>query len=190
MAKAIISIATCDFEVREISDLRRVLDRSGIYIRVVDVPSWEPNGNHIFNIGGTIVTLDQDLQNALKIARDDAKGRAGAVTVDEPKAQITYLLSSMRYIILRQVDSTGCLSYTAPMAFMDGSSPPSSDATLLFLQALSLALPPAPCTPVHALPLEIQDRILEYVTEGPVEAARLGCLLGLGSPFLWQRRVD
>lgn len=124
-----------------------------------------------------------------EIARDDAKGRAEAVTVDEPKAQITYLLSSIRYIILGQVDFTGCLSYTAPMAFMDDSSPPSSDATLL-LQALSLALPPAPCTPVHALPLEIQDRILEYIIEGPVEAARLGCLLGLGSPFLWQSRVD
>jgi hypothetical protein len=42
---------------------------------------------------------------------------------------------------------------------------------------------------MHFLPLEIQDRILEYVTEGPVEATRLGCLLGLGSPFLWQKRV-
>jgi hypothetical protein len=66
------------------------------YIRVVDLPSWESYGDHVFNIGGTIVILDQDLQNGLKIVRDDAKERAEAVSVDERKGQITYLLLSIR----------------------------------------------------------------------------------------------
>ena len=54
----------------------------------------------VFNIGGTIVILDQDLQNALKIARDDAKERVEAVSINDRKAQITYLLLSIRHVIL------------------------------------------------------------------------------------------
>jgi hypothetical protein len=76
------------------------------------------------------------------------------------------------------------------MPFMNGSSPPFPDAIRLLLQALSPAFPLLAGTPVHALPLEIQDQILDHVLEGPVEAARLGCLWSLGSSFLWQRRVD
>ncbi|PMD13282.1 hypothetical protein NA56DRAFT_665668 [Hyaloscypha hepaticicola] len=142
LAKAVISIATCDFKVVEISDVRH---------------------------------LDQDLQSALKIARFDLKERAEAIIPGDRKEQKTYLLLSIRHVMLCHVDSTDKFSYTAPIPFMNGSSPPFPDAIRLLLQALSPAFPPRPGTPVHSLPLEIQDRILEHVSKGPVEAARLGC---------------
>ena len=164
--------------------------RSPPYASVVYVPSWEPYSDHVFRVGGTIVVLDQDLQSALKIARFDLKERAEAIIPGDRKEQKTYLLLSIRHVMLCHVDSTDKFSYTAPIPFMNGSSPPFPDAIRLLLQALSPAFPPPPGTPVHSLPLEIQDRILEHVSKGPVEAARLGCLWGLGSPFLWQKRVD
>lgn len=42
-------------------------------------------------------------------------------------------------------------------------------------------------TMLHTLPLEIQSRVLyKYSTiSSPVVSAKLGCELGLGSPFLW-----
>lgn len=40
-------------------------------------------------------------------------------------------------------------------------------------------------TPVHNLPVEIQDMVLKQVSVGPVEAARVGCKLALGSTFSW-----
>lgn len=72
---------------------------------------------------------------------------------------------------------------------MNGLTLPSPSAVKLLLQVLSPPWPPLR-TPIHNLPLEIQDRILEHVSEGSVEAARLGCILGLGSPFTWIRAVD
>jgi hypothetical protein len=103
--------------------------------------------------------------------------------------QRTYLLLSVRHMLVCHVDSTGTFSYTAPTTLMDGLTLPSHSAINLLLQALSPSRPPLR-TPVHNLPLEIQDRILEHVSEGPVEAARLGCVLDLGSPFTWMRAVD
>lgn len=72
---------------------------------------------------------------------------------------------------------------------MDGVTLPSPTAISLLLQALPPSRPPTQ-TPVHDVPLEIQDRILEQVSKAPIEAARLGCVLGLGSPFAWMRAFD
>lgn len=71
---------------------------------------------------------------------------------------------------------------------MNGLTPPSLSAVGLLLQ--TLLPPPSPRTVLHDLLVEIQDRILEHVSKGPIEAARLGCLLELGSPFIWIRNVD
>ena len=72
---------------------------------------------------------------------------------------------------------------------MDGLTLPSPSAINLLLQTLSPSRLPLH-TPVHNIPLEIQDRFLEHVSEGPVEAARLGCVLGIDSLFTWMRAVD
>ncbi|RDL33343.1 Uncharacterized protein BP5553_08782 [Venustampulla echinocandica] len=188
LAKAIVSIATNDFRVDEVFTKQHIDFRS-FYITVLDVPSWEPYERHLFSIGGTTVVLHQDLQTALKIAKDEARESRKVMNPSDGTEQRTYLLLSVRHMLVCHVDSTGTFSYTAPTTLMDGLTLPSPSAINLLLQALSPSRPPAH-TPVHSLPLEIQDRILERVSEGLVEAARLGCVLGLGSPFTWMRAVD
>jgi hypothetical protein len=111
LAKAIISIATCDFEVVEISDVRHLGGcRSDPYASVLYVPSWEPYSDHVFKVRGTIVILDHDLQSALAIARVDLKERAEAIIPPDCKEQTTYPLLSVRHLTLCHVDFTGKLS--------------------------------------------------------------------------------
>ena len=136
-----------------------------------------------------MVILHQDLQTALKTAKDEAKESNKLMNQGDPTEQRTYLLLSVRQMSVCHVDSTGNFLYTAPTTLMDGRTLPSPSAINLLLQALSPPRPPLR-TPVHNLPLEIQDQILKHVSAGPIEAARLGCVLGLGSPYTWMRAVD
>jgi hypothetical protein len=189
LAKAVVSIATYDFRVCELSMMLPSTFCISMGSTVHQVPFWEPYERHLFSIGGTTVVLHQDLQTALKIAREEAKESSKVRTPSDRTEQRTYLLLSVRHMLVCHVDSAGTFSYTAPVTFMDGLTQPSPSAINLLLQALSPSRP-QPRTPVHNLPLEIQDQILQHVSEGPVEAARLGCVLGLGSPFTWMRAVD
>ncbi|PMD40803.1 hypothetical protein L207DRAFT_566184 [Hyaloscypha variabilis F] len=166
-AKAIVSIAMFDFQVQEISTSQHISFRN-YYVSVLDLPSWEPCESHILRLGGTTIVLDQNLWSALKIAKDDAK---------PPRDANGRADSSKHHRI-------------PPTVLLDGLSTPASDTIHLLLQALAPASRPPPRTPVHHLPLEMQDRILEQVSKGPIEAARLGCLLDLGSPFMWLRSRD
>lgn len=188
LAKAVVSIATYDFRVDEVFTRQHISFRS-FYVTVLDIPSWEPYERHLFSIGGTTIVLHQDLQTALKIAKNEAKESSKVMNPGDRTEQRTYLLLSVRHMLICHVGSTGTFSYTAPITLMDGLTLPSRSVISLLLQALSPSRPP-PRTPVHNLPFEIQDRILEHVSEGPVEAARLGCILGLGSPFTWMRPID
>jgi len=188
LAKAIVSIATCSFRVDEVSTSQHISFRSS-YVTVLDVPSWEPYEHNIISVVGTTIVLQQDLQTALKIAKDEAKERRKSMNAGDRSKPYTYLLLSVRHMLVCHVDPTGNFSYTAPTTLMDGIKPPSSTAIKLLLQALSPS-PPLPLTAIHNLPLEIQDRVLEHISEGPIEAARFGCVLSLGSPITWIRTVD
>lgn len=99
----------------------------------------------------------------------------------------TYLLFSGRDIVLCRGDGHGKRKHTAPTPLLNGVHAPPLSAIELLLQALAFAYPPPPPTRLQWLPVELQDRILEYVSEGPIEAARLGCLHEIGSPFAWVR---
>ena len=193
LASAILHIAVLDFNVAEVTgrvDLH--VNGRGPYIRNVQLPSWKPCEKHII-LGRTIVILDQDLENALALTKQHMREELESMRTGPKKSEDRpniYLLLSVRHVILCRVDRCGNLSYCAPMPFLNGVDTLNSAATTLILQALTFAFPPAPHTKIHDLPIEIQDRILEGVSEGPIEAARLGCVLGLGSPFTWMRSKD
>lgn len=188
LAKAVICIATNDFRVDELFT-RQHVNSMGYYVSVRGIPSWQPYKRCLFSIAGITVVLHQDLQTALKIAQNAAKENSKVTNPYNRIEQRTYLLLSVRHMLVCFVDSTGTLSYTAPTIFMDGFTLPSTSAVKLLLQALLPTRPPLH-TPIHDLPLEIQDGILKYTSEGSVEAARLGCVLGLGSPVTWIRTID
>jgi len=65
----------------------------------------------------------------------------------------------------------------------DGINPPSDEAIDLLLHAMQTCRSMAP---LHKLPLEVQDMILDEVSAGSIEKARMGCLLNAGSVFTWR----
>ncbi len=154
----------------------------------MDIPTWDPYERHLLSIEGTTVVLHQDLPTALAIAKCVAKESSKVIKPDNVAEQRTYLLLSVRHMLVCHVSCTGAFSYTAPTTLMDGLTPPSLSTINLLLQALSPSRPLR--RTIHNLPLEIQGKILEIVSEGPVEAPRLGCILDLGSPFTWMRAID
>lgn len=188
LAKAVISIATNSFHTQELST-RMQVDYYDRRPQVLKLPTWAPYESQSFTVGRTKVILNQDLRTALEIVKKKVEEIGKPLNTSNCTEQRTYLLLSMRHILVCHVDAAGNFSHTAPKAFMDGITPPSISAIELFLQVLLPSRLP-PHTPVHNLPLEIQDRILYHVSAGPIEAARLGCILGIGSPFTWRRAVD
>ena len=159
LARAIVSIATCDFEVREVT---RQGSTFGVFyvVKVDNLPSWKPYKSRLFTIGGTTIVLDQDLRTALKDARVNAEERRRELmNSGDRMGSITYLLLSIRHMMLCHATCDGSFSYTAPTTLLDGVDPPSPKSIQLLLQALASASQPPPRTPVHNLPLKVQDRI-------------------------------
>lgn len=182
-AKAIINLVTCDYRVQDVSySLKN--PPAGWHVDLDSVPNWEPCEHQKFDIGHTTIVLHQDLEKALEIARDEAK--AGLIAKGGRFAEArTYLLLSVRYVMAFHVESTGVFSYTAPERFMDGHRYPPDCSISLLLEALWSSQQTTQ-TRLHKLPLEIQDIILSHTSEGRIEAGRIGCALGLGTPFKWE----
>ncbi|KAK0101800.1 hypothetical protein ONS95_006950 [Cadophora gregata] len=157
LARAIVSIATNDFRIEEVFTEQHISFRDS-YVTPLDVPHWEPYGNPVFNIGDTTVVLHQDLQTALKMAKDEAEENSKLLSSGKHPVQRTYLLLSVRHMMVCHVNATVAFLCTAPTVLMDGLSLPSISAITLLLQALSPRQAP-PHTPVHNLPVEIQDQI-------------------------------
>jgi len=114
-ARAIVKIATYSFRVDEVSITQHISFRR-FYVTTVDVPSWEPYECHVLHIGATKIILDQDLQSALKTAREHAKvPRSPTLSTNSTVISAsTYLLMSVRHMMVCHVSSTGNFSHTAP----------------------------------------------------------------------------
>jgi hypothetical protein len=86
------------------------------------------------------IVLDQDLRTALKDARVNAEERRRELmNSGDRMGSITYLLLSIRYMMLCHATSDGSFSYTAPTTLLDGVDPPSPKSIQLLLQALAPA---------------------------------------------------
>jgi hypothetical protein len=93
-----------------------------------------------------------------------------------------YLVMSLRHIVLCRYSGTN-LGWTQPEPFLNRRNPISDRALDLLLSAIPARLSK---TAIHTLPIEIQDWILRHISHGLVEPAKIGCILGLGSPFTWK----
>lgn len=182
LACAIVRIATMDFRVVEVDTPRQ--GKGGHLVSVFRLPPWEPFDTDLLWIRSTRIVLTQDLDSAISLIRKDSASSsvAGNAAEKTPAHQLSYLVLSVRYIVLCRVVNN-ILEYSKPEPFLNGIDPPSKMAVRLLLLATAPHYQP---TPLHDLPVEIQDMILHRVSVGPVEGAKAGCLLGLGAPFSWR----
>lgn len=131
-----------------------------------------------------MVVIHREIEEAYRLAKDilgrRKKRRCGRSCIA--------LLLSVRHAMLCRVDQQGRLQHTAPAVLLNGVDAPSPAAMSLLVQAYLHGKRPPPRIFTHRIPIEIQDRIMEFVSENPTTAARLECTLRLGSPFAWRRR--
>lgn len=190
MARAIICLASMDFIVLESTNEQRPPIFQKPFTSIHSFPSWYAYETNLCTIGRLRMFLNQDLVNGLcRLRREIHKTRQ----VLKPWQSMTpclILLCSIRHIMLCSVSPFGYLSYTQTHSLCNGFDKPSPSAISLLILAVSYAHSPPRQTPLHHLPVQIQDLILDQLTDGPIECARLGCKLGLGLPFLWKRRKD
>lgn len=184
LARAVIRIATLDFRIIEVTSWRQA--RDGFLVWIHDLPKWEPYVDDIVRVGRTSVVLSQHLSHAVTLIREDFAKRSPSSSVQSASGAAdvgsVYLVLSVKDIVLYWISSESD-KYTRPEPFLDGKNAPSSKAIELLLFATQTRVP---TTAVQLLPLEIQDMILDKVSDGPIESARVGCLLNFGSNFQWK----
>jgi hypothetical protein len=162
----------------------------------MSLPRWKPFEAEIIRVGKLWVILCQDLSKGISMAKEHLaalkptlKGATDGTTPQRPP--VLYMILSVKHLVLCHSNDCDALEYTAPEPLFNGdneSAPPSELALDYLTWAATTAatnrLPESTC--LQQLPVEIQDEVLRHTSIGTVEAARMGCLLRIGSPFLWK----
>ena len=160
--------------------------RSNFLLDKYSLPMWN-HFAHIVPIGETRAVICGHPQHAIDLIRADYKEQNDWRFQNDPTlfdTVITYLIISVREIILYRTNGK-LATFTKPQRFFNGFRAPSSAALDLLLESTYTT---SPCTLIHRLPAEIQDMILEATSHGPIEPARIGCILNIGSAFKWKWR--
>lgn len=145
------------------------------------LPEWSFASAHIVRTGGTSIVVCQHAPHAVTLIRKDF-GRHILTTPNMAEKTFTYLILSVRELMLYRINSEQ-ERYTDPKRLLDGINPPSDEALETLLQATQNSVSK---NPLRKLPIEVQDAILNQVSAGPIESARVGCLLDAGSAFTWR----
>lgn len=185
LVTAILRLATSDFETVELHEPFLNIEIRGPFVCLLDLPTWQPWDRGIFLLGRVWIVATQDPADAIPLIRQHFDTHPSTASNEPYNHTEHYLILSVRQILLCHVNPEKML-WTAPESFLNGDQTPCSDRAIdLLLLTLSPLTERKPQSALQALPIEIQNQILAHVSRGPVEAARLGCVLGLGSPFLW-----
>jgi hypothetical protein len=190
LSRGIIRLSTLEFEVHE----KKGGDgaRAGVG-KISSLPAWKPFEADIVRVGTVWVILCQDAQNGLSIAKQHVSSRGistteSTSTMNSGEAHAHYMILSVKHVMLCHATDRASFKHTAPEPLFNGvcdtGSP--SDLALDYLIWATASARPSVFTTIQNLPVEIQNMILNYSSISTVGAAKLGCILGLGSPFLWK----
>ncbi|KAF4453127.1 hypothetical protein F53441_4124 [Fusarium austroafricanum] len=187
LAYAVIWISKMEFTLHERMGFENVSGGGGgPYVLLWNLPRWETPDVTIVRAGSesSWFVLSQDLSEGLEIVRNHSKGQP-KLTDSTPEG-VTYTILTLRQVVVCRVSGDE-LVWTKPEKLFDGTIASDTAINMLIWTAHS-SRPKIQKTTIHQLPVEIQDRILCHATSSLVAAAKLGCELGLGSPFYWTDR--
>ncbi|KAM0238414.1 hypothetical protein ACHAP5_008604 [Fusarium lateritium] len=174
LAYATVWISTMQFEIHERQGFEHLAGQCGPFAGMGFTE------RSIVQVGSTWFVFIQDIQEGIEMARDHARSYQ---QFNKPMASaVTYAVLSLRQITLCKM-VRGQLVWTRP-EILFGESPSDTAIDMLVWASDTLTTEPVPSR-IHSLPLEIQDNILYCAATSSVSAGRLGCILGLGSPFTW-----
>ncbi|KAF2470884.1 uncharacterized protein BDR25DRAFT_325222 [Lindgomyces ingoldianus] len=163
-------------------NLQRLQQRTSGFLAWIDnLPEWGFASGHMVRVGGTSIVICQHAPHAITLIRKDF-GKQMPSTPSLVDKDLTYLILLVQGFILYQINS-GFKKYTEPKRLLNGMHFPSNEAIDVFLQATQTN---TPTTPLHRLSVELQDIMLDKVSAGLIESARIGCLLDAGLVFRWR----
>jgi hypothetical protein len=180
LAYATIWILRMDFTIIERMGFEHI-SIGGPYVQLIDLPSWDSPEATLVQVGSSWFALARDAREGLEIVRRHMNSSLSLG--DSVTNVVTYTILTLRQVILCKVDENG-LVWTRPETLF-GDSPASDTAINMLLWAIHTSNTEKEPSLISRLPLEIQDRILHYARPSFVASAKLGCELGLGSPFFW-----
>jgi hypothetical protein len=183
LAYAVIRIITLDYTIVELTTPRQ--GTGGTYVRLQDLPKWSPWSGDIIRHGGVSIVMCQHVPHATNLIQADFKkwvicNQKNDSTRTSDAAR-TYLIFSLREVILYQISSE--------LERHSKVEPLFTDAFTLSPKAFTLLLEAtqnhAPETYIQKIAVELQDMILNKSAAGPLQQAKLGCILNIGSKFTW-----
>lgn len=105
---------------------------------------------------------------------------------DSATNAVTYAILTLRQVTLCKAHG-GKLVWARSETLFD-DMPTSDTAIDMILRATNITRIEPQTSTISFLPIEIQDKILYHATTSLDVSAKLGCELGLGSPFSWVDR--
>ncbi|KAM0187517.1 hypothetical protein ACHAPA_010548 [Fusarium lateritium] len=180
LAYATVWISNMRFDIHERLGFEHISGQCGPYVWVTDLPNWDSPKASFFQVGATWFVFVQHIQEGIEMARDHA--RSCPQLTDYEASVTTYAILTLRQITLCKMVHGEAVWMRPETLF--GDSPSDTAIDMIIWACDTSATEPDP-SQIHSLPLEIQDNILYYAATSSVSAGRLGCILGLGSPFPW-----
>lgn len=178
LAYATIWISTLDFTVLERTGFEHVSSR-GPYVDVVDLPSWESPKATLIQVGSSCFALAQDTQEGLEMIQRHMTSHLEDSTTNLR----TYAILTLQYIVLCKAQGSELTWTRSETLFSDGNT--SDTAIDMILWATNTANDEPHPSAINSLPIETQNRVLYHATTSHFTSAKLGCELGVGSPFSW-----
>ncbi|KAF7551903.1 hypothetical protein G7046_g7581 [Stylonectria norvegica] len=178
LAYATARIASMNFDVVERADFGDM--KGDMYVWIDDLPSWDSPDTNLIDAGKTWFALSQDTWEGLDRIRNHLKER-DAQNIRVPVSDEIFVILTLRHIVLCK-SHKGRLEWTQPEVLFDGEHIPSDCAIDMLLWATDTEVI---SNSLSSLPVEIQDRILYFVSLSSVAPAKMGCEIGLGSSYTW-----
>ncbi|KAK2608993.1 hypothetical protein QQS21_002473 [Conoideocrella luteorostrata] len=180
LAYAIIWISRMDFTILERTGFEHVCS-GGPYVKLTDLPSWETPQATTVQVGSSWFALARDVLKGLEMIRShmSTNQSLGCSTTHV----VTYAILTPRQIILCNASGNE-LVWTKSETLFDNDTLSNSAIDMIMWATNTTSTEPQPNS-MNRLPIEIQDKILSFTTISFVASAKLGCELGLGSPFTW-----
>ncbi|RSL49416.1 hypothetical protein CEP54_012463, partial [Fusarium duplospermum] len=183
LSYATLWIATMDFTIRERIGFEHITE-GGPYVRLVDLPNWETPEATLVKAGSSWFALAQDTQEGLEMVQRHAESRSQLK--ESTTSVVTYAILTLRQVTLCKAHESQVV-WTRPEVLFGDNLASDTAINMILWATNTTMLEPQP-SKLSRLPPEIQDKILYHATTSLVASAKLGCELGLGSPFSWVER--
>jgi hypothetical protein len=184
LAYAVIRIITLDYTIVELTAPRQ--GAGGTLVRLQDLPKWSAWSGDIIRHGGVSIVMCQHVPHATSLIRADFKkwllyNQKNNSTKTSDAAR-TYLIFSLREITMYQI-SNEFERHSKVEPFFTDTFTLSPEAVTVLLEATQNDVPKMY---IQNIAIELQDMILDKSTAGPLQHAKLGCNLNIGSAFTWR----